>query len=234
MPMLEKAAAFEELNRRVTTCTRCSRLVEYRQRVALKKRRMYQHSEYWGRPLPGFGDPQARAMILGLAPAAHGGNRTGRMFTGDRSGEWVYGTLHRFGFASLPNSLHRDDGLTLHDVYITAAVRCVPPDNKPLPEEQRACRPYLLEELSILQRLQVVVALGRLAFDTYLSVYREQGAELPSPRPQFVHGAATTLPNGVILLASYHPSQRNTQTGRLTAQMFDDVFATLRQLLGNR
>ncbi len=225
---------FEALNREVIACTRCPRLVEHRQRVALVKRRMYLDWDYWGRPLPGFGDPEARVLLVGLAPAAHGGNRTGRMFTGDRSGDWLYGSLHKFGFANQPASRHRDDGLALRDVYITAALRCAPPANMPLREELLACRPYFLRELAMLTGLRVVVALGKIAFDAYLSAYSEEylgGGRLPPPRPRFGHGAVHTLPNGVTLVASYHPSQQNTQTGRLTLPMFEGIFDTVRRLL---
>ncbi len=225
---------FEELHQEVIACTRCPRLVEYRQWVARTKRRMYREYDYWGRPLPGFGDPEARVLLVGLAPAAHGGNRTGRMFTGDRSGDLLYGTLYKFGFANQPTSLHRNDGLTLKDVYITAAVRCAPPANKPLREEMLACRPYLLRELRLLKRLRIAVALGKIAFDTYLAAYHELSStwnNLPAPRPHFSHGATYALPNGITLVASYHPSQQNTQTGRLTREMFEDIFATVRRLL---
>ena len=187
--------------------------------------------EYWGRPLPAFGDPQARVLILGLAPAAHGGNRTGRMFTGDRSGDWLYGTLYKYGFASTPHSRHRDDGLTVHDVYITAALRCAPPFNKPLPKELANCRPYLLRELELLKDVRIVVALGKIAFETYLATYRDRGMALPSPRPRFGHGMTYALSDGRNLVGSYHPSQQNTQTGRLTVEMFEDVFATVRRML---
>ena len=176
----------EGLNQKIIACTKCPRLVEYREEVARTKRRMYRESEYWGRPLPGFGDPEARVLLVGLAPAAHGGNRTGRMFTGDRSGDWVYGTLHKFGFANQPTSLNREDGLALEDAYITAALRCAPPANKPLREELLVCRPYLLQELRLLKRLRVVVALGKIAFDAYLATCRElstTGEYLPTPRP---------------------------------------------------
>ena len=226
--------AFEELHRNVITCTKCPRLVEYRQAVAQSKRRMYREFDYWGRPLPGFGDPDARVLLVGLAPAAHGGNRTGRMFTGDRSADWLYGTLYKFGFANQPTSVHRDDGLNIEDVYVTAAVRCVPPANKPLQEEMLACRPYLVKELGLLKRLRVVVALGKIAFDSYLAAYREllpTGQNLPTPRPRFAHGASFALANGITLVASYHPSQQNTQTGRLTRDMFEGIFTTVQRLL---
>ena len=222
------------LRERVIQCTRCPRLVEYRQWVAATKRRMYRDQEYWGKPVPGFGDPEARVLVVGLAPAAHGGNRSGRVFTGDRSGDWVYGTLYKFGFANQPTSVHREDGLEIKDVYITAAIRCAPPANKPLREEMLACRPYLLEELGLLRNLRVVVALGKIAFDAYLDALRESassGEPLPRPLPAFGHGATYVLPSGMTLVASYHPSQQNTQTGRLTREMFEGVFAKVRHLL---
>ena len=221
----------EELREQVIACTRCPRLVAYRERVARERRRMYRDWEYWGRPVPGFGDPRARALVIGLAPAAHGGNRTGRVFTGDRSGDMLYGALHRAGFASSPVARHRDDGLRLSDVYVTAAVRCAPPDNKPTRDEFAACRPYLHQELDWFRGLRAVVALGAIAFDAYLLACRERGVKLPTPRPRFAHASALALPHGVTLLASYHPSQRNTQTGRLTREMFDGVFADLRRVL---
>ena len=224
----------DELNRVVVGCTKCPRLVEHRQSVARTKRRMYREWEYWGRPLPGFGDHKARVLLVGLAPAAHGGNRTGRMFTGDRSADWLYRALYKFGFANQPTSTHRSDGLTLDDVYVTAALRCVPPANKPLREELVTCRPYLLQELRLLKRLHVVVALGKIGFDAYLAAWSEQyskGETRSTPRPRFGHGATYVLSNGVTLVASYHPSQQNTQTGRLTREMFEDVFATVMRLL---
>ena len=226
--------SLEQLQQKVISCTKCPRLVEYREDVARTKRRMYREHEYWGRPLPGFGDPQARVMLLGLAPAAHGGNRTGRMFTGDRSGDWVYGTLYKFGFANQPTSLNREDGLVIQDVYVTAALRCAPPNNKPLREELATCRRYLLQELGLLKRLRIVVALGKIAFDSYLSAYREfvsTGQDLLRPLPRFGHGATYVLPSGITLVASYHPSQQNTQTGRLTREMFESIFAIVRRLL---
>jgi uracil-DNA glycosylase len=223
--------ALTTLQRQILRCTQCPRLVEYRMRVAREKRRQYREWEYWGKPLPSFGDPQARLLIIGLAPAAHGGNRTGRMFTGDQSGDWVYGTLHRFGFANQPTSQHRDDGLTLHDAYITAAARCVPPDNKPSGAELTACRPYLRHELQFLRQVRVVVPLGKIAFDAYLTARRELHLPPPNARPAFGHGASTWLPEGILLLASYHPSRQNTQTGRLTQAMFDAIFARARREL---
>jgi uracil-DNA glycosylase family 4 len=223
---------FERVHQAVISCTRCPRLVAYREQVAREKRRMYAQWSYWGRPLPGFGDPEARMLVLGLAPAAHGGNRTGRMFTGDRSGDWLYGAMHRFGFANQATSHHRDDGLALRDAYISAALRCAPPANRPLPQELANCQPFLLEELSLLARLQVVIALGKIAFDAYVAACRSRGVPVGSPRPQFAHGASYSLPHGVTLLGCYHPSQRNTQTGLLTVPMFNAVFSTARQILG--
>ena len=202
----------------------------YRETVARDKRRSYREWAYWGKPLPGFGDPAARLLVVGLAPAAHGGNRTGRIFTGDRSGDWLYATLHRFRFANQPTSVHRDDGLRLCDAYITAAARCAPPDNKPTKDELSNCHPFLVRELQLLRRVRVVVALGRVAFDACLAVLRASGYTLPRPRPQFAHAAVYRLGN-VRLIASYHPSQRNTQTGMLTQAMFDAVFATARRSL---
>jgi uracil-DNA glycosylase family 4 len=223
--------ALDDLNREVIACVRCPRLVTYRQDVAQKKRRMYLNEDYWGRPLPGYGDPEAQVLIVGLAPAAHGGNRTGRMFTGDRSGDWLFETLYKFGFASSPTSSHRDDGLTLRQAYITATVHCAPPDNKPLPQERINCLPYLLRELDLLQNVRIIVALGKFAFDGYLSARQEMGLGTSRPRPRFGHGATCGLPDGKTLVASYHPSQQNTQTGRLTREMFEGVFSRVRQLV---
>ncbi len=225
------AQALADLNRRVVDCRLCPRLVEHRERTAREKRAMYRGESYWGRPLPSFGDAGARLLIVGLAPAAHGGNRTGRMFTGDSSGDWLFEMLHKFGFASSPVSQRRDDGLTLTDAYITAAVRCAPPDNKPTTEEKARCRPYLAAELSLLASVRVVVALGRIAFDGYLAARRDSGLETPRPSPRFAHGAAHTLPDGVTLMSSYHPSRQNTNTGRLTRAMFEGVFAEARRML---
>ena len=221
----------DHLSRTIISCTTCPRLVAHREAVAREKRRMYRDCDYWGRPVPGFGHPSARLLILGLAPAAHGANRTGRMFTGDRSGDWVYGTLHKFGFASSPNSSHRDDGLTLRDTFITAALRCAPPANKPLPDERANCRPFLVRELELLTMVQVVVALGKLALDAYLATCSIRGVTLSSPRPRFGHDAVYDLPGGITLISSYHPSQHNTLTGRLTREMFEGVFARARRIL---
>lgn len=184
----------------------------------------HQGKTYWGKPLPGFGDPDGRLLIVGLAPAAHGANRTGRMFTGDRSGDWLYDTLCSFGFANQPTSVQRDDGLRLKNCYITAAVRCAPPGNKPAKVEFYNCRPYLVQELQLLKSVRVVIALGKIAFDSFLSAYRESGGVIPKPRPQFHHAGSIRLRSDLTLLASYHPSQQNTFTGKLTCKMFHAVF----------
>jgi uracil-DNA glycosylase family 4 len=205
--------------------------VAHRENTALVRVRRFREWEYWGKPVPGFGVARARLLVVGLAPAAHGGNRTGRIFTGDRSGDWLYRTLFRFGFASQPDSVSRDDGMRLADCYITATVRCAPPGNKPLPMEFNRCRPFLVEELRLFKQVRVVVALGKVAFDGYLRACRDLGHEMPRPRPAFGHGRVCRLPWGVTLLASYHPSQQNTLTGKLTAPMFDSVFAKARKLL---
>jgi uracil-DNA glycosylase family 4 len=197
--------------------------VQHRERVAREKRAAFREWTYWGRPLPGFGDPAARLVIVGLAPAAHGGNRTGRMFTGDRSGDWLFRAMHRAGFADRPTAVSKDDGLVLTDAYITAAVRCAPPQNRPTPAEFARCRPYLEEELRLLGRVRTVVVLGRSAMDAFLRAWSGIGRSVPRPRPAFRHGAIHDL-GGVRLIASYHPSQRNTSTGRLTESMLDDVF----------
>lgn len=217
------------LNRTIVDCTACARLVAYRCAVAKDKRRQYRDWTYWGRPVPGFGDPHARLYVLGLAPAAHGGNRTGRVFTGDRSGDWLYEALYRYGFANQASSTHRDDGLVLSNCYIGATVRCAPPGNKPLPEEFDNCRRFLRDEIRLLKRMRVVIALGRLAFAHYVRTCRLEGLDIPSPTPRFKHGAAYRLPWGVLLLGSYHPSQQNTFTGKLTRSMFHSVFRKARE-----
>lgn len=214
------------LHDRIVRCRKCERLVDWRETVAREKRRAYREETYWGRPVPGFGDPKAKLVIVGLAPGAHGANRTGRIFTGDSSGDFLYAALHRAGFASQPTSRHKDDGLTLTDCFITCPVRCVPPDNKPNPEEIRTCRPYLREELSILKP-KVFLALGRLAWAATLEFLNWE-----NPRPEFAHGAIIRQPQqAVSVAASFHVSQQNTQTGRLTAAMFDQVLGRVRSLL---
>ncbi len=219
------------LNQEIVACRRCPRLVEYREQVAQTKRRAYLDWDYWGMPVPGFGDPQARLLLVGLAPGAHGANRTGRMFTGDSSGDFLYRALYRAGFASQPESKSIDDGLTLHDAYITAPVRCAPTDNKPLPQEIRNCRPYLESNLELLRNVEVVLALGRLAFDEYRGILVAQG-KLPRKNGfVFAHGAEFKT-GGSMLVCSYHPSQQNTYTGKLTEAMFDALFARIRRILG--
>lgn len=225
------ADALRQLQETVIACTKCPRLVAHREETARIKRRMYMDWDYWGKPLPAYGDPNARLLIVGLAPAAHGGNRTGRMFTGDRSGDWVYGTLYKFGFSSSPDSQRRDDGLVLTDAYITAALRCAPPANKPLREERLECHPYLVRELELLTGVRVVVALGKIAFDTFLTTLPPRGVQAPKPRPAFGHLKTYQLDGGITLIGSYHPSQQNTQTGRLTQGMFDAVFDAAKELL---
>lgn len=209
----------------VVACARCPRLVAWREEIAREKRAAYAADEYWGRPVPGWGDAAARLVVVGLAPAAHGGNRTGRIFTGDRSGDWLFRAMHRAGFASQPESTHRDDGLRLIDAYVTASVRCAPPQNRPSTEERRACAPYLERELRLLDRSKVVLALGRIAMETVATLAGQR------PRPKFGHGAEVRLPDGRTLLGSYHPSQQNTFTGRLTAPMLDAVFARARLII---
>jgi uracil-DNA glycosylase len=221
----------QQLNRTIIGCRKCPRLVRWREAVAKEPPRRYRGEQYWARPLLGFGDPGARLLIVGLAPAAHGGNRTGRMFTGDRSGDWLYGALHTAGFANQPESVHRDDGLKLTDCYITAAVRCAPPANKPAAIEFARCRPYLIQELKLLKNIRVVIALGKIAFDSFLAAHQENGGKVPRPRPRFGHGASVVLPDSVTLIASYHPSQQNTFTGKLTRPMFQAVFEHATRIL---
>jgi uracil-DNA glycosylase family 4 len=219
-----------QLASEVIECRRCARLVEHRERVGREKRRAYLGCEYWARPVPGFGDPQARVLVLGLAPGAHGSNRTGRPFTGDASGNFMYPVLHRQGFASQPNAMGRDDGLVLRDLWITAAVRCAPPDNKPLPSELANCAVFTDRELAALRSVKVVVALGKFAFDAYLDSLRRSGMISRKSDYRFAHGAEYSMPNGVTLLASYHPSNQNTATGKLTVAMFEAVFARAKEL----
>ena len=212
-----------ELEREIISCRLCPRLVAWREEVARVKRASFASEEYWGRPLPGFGDPEATVLVIGLAPAAHGGNRTGRIFTGDRSGDWLFGSLYRTGFANQPTSVARDDGLELTGAYIAAAVRCAPPANKPTPAERENCLPYLVREVRLLDSVRVLVTLGSFAWDAALRTLAALGEPRPRPRPKFGHAAETQI-GRFILLGSYHPSQQNTFTGKLTEPMIDAVF----------
>ena len=225
---------WEVLVNEVIGCRACPRLVAWREQVAREKRRAYRDWEYWGRPVPGFGDPAARLLIVGLAPGAHGANRTGRMFTGNGSGNTLYSALYRAGFANQPISRDRADGLALTDAFVTAVGRCAPPGNRPTPEELASCRPFLARELALMPQVRVILALGQIAFDGCLRLLRGLGYDLP--RLKFAHGRryalhASSAPGPRHVMASYHPSRQNTQTGRLTDAMLDDVFATLRSLL---
>jgi uracil-DNA glycosylase family 4 len=224
-------AALAALEEQVTHCRRCPRLVAWRELVAREKRASFADQEYWGRPVPGFGDPEARVFVFGLAPAAHGGNRTGRVFTGDRSGDWLFASLYRTGFANQPTSVARDDGLRLRDCWITAAVRCAPPANKPTPQERDNCLPWSDAELDLLPRVRVIVCLGSFAWDAALRLLAARGAQIPRPRPKFGHAAETEV-GGHVLLGSFHPSQQNTFTGKLTEPMMDAVFLRARELGG--
>jgi uracil-DNA glycosylase len=225
--------SLKTLNAVIVACEKCPRLRAYCAAVAQEKRRAFREQTYWGKPLPGFGDASARVLIVGLAPAAHGGNRTGRMFTGDRSGDFLYAALHRAGFANQPIAVAGDDGLQLIAAYISAAGRCAPPDNQPTPEELNNCRPYLIEELRLLKDVNSIVALGKIAFDTVLVALADRGVSLPKPRPAFKHAAVYQI-DRYTLIASYHPSQRNTQTGLLTAPMFDRIFQLAQELSRDR
>jgi uracil-DNA glycosylase family 4 len=221
------AAELAALERRVTGCRRCPRLVEWRERVAREKRAAFAHEHYWGRPVPGWGDPAAPVYVLGLAPAAHGANRTGRIFTGDRSGDWLFAALHRTGFANQPLSVAAGDGLQLTGMWIAAAVRCAPPANKPLPSERDNCLPYVAEELALMPGVRVVLCLGAFAWDAAARLYGVR------PRPRFGHGAELALPDGgPVLLGCFHPSQQNTFTGKLTEPMTDGVLVRARELAG--
>jgi uracil-DNA glycosylase family 4 len=221
-----RAGELAQLELEITGCRRCPRLVEWRERVAREKRASFADEDYWGRPVPGFGDPAARVYILGLAPAAHGANRTGRIFTGDRSGDWLFASLHRTGFANQPTSVSVDDGLRLTDAFIAAAVRCAPPANKPLPSERDNCLPYAARELELLSGTRVIVCLGKFAWDAAAQLFGLR------PRPKFGHGAEFAVPDGPVLLGSCHPSQQNTFTGKLTEPMTDAVFLRARELAG--
>jgi uracil-DNA glycosylase len=219
------------LRERIIHCRRCPRLVRFREEVARVKKRAYADWSYWGRPVASLGECGARLLVVGLAPGAHGANRTGRIFTGDGSGDLLYRTLYRFGFANRPHSVSRDDGLELIDAFITAAARCVPPANRPTAGEIAECRGFLVEELRLLRRVRVVVALGGIAWDAYLSARRSAGMAVPAPKPRFGHRSEATLDTETRLIGCYHPSRQNTQTGRLTPEMFDEAFARARALL---
>jgi len=221
--------ALEELEAEVIECRRCPRLVEWREQVAREKRAAFADQEYWGRPMPGFGDPRARVIVLGLAPAAHGGNRTGRIFTGDRSGDWLFASLHRTGFANQPTSVSRDDGLRLRGCWISAAVRCAPPANRPTPQERDNCLPWSVRELELLPQARVIVCLGSFAWDAALRLRAALGEPVPRPKPRFGHGAELPADRWP-LLGCFHPSQQNTFTGKLTEPMLDAVFTRAREL----
>ena len=226
----EVASRLSVLEREVIKCQLCPRLVEWRRRVAAEKRASFRDEEYWGKAVPGFGDPAARLLIIGLAPAAHGANRTGRMFTGDRSGDWLYRALYRAGFATQPEAKDRADGLELKDAWVTATVRCAPPGNKPTTQERETCRPYLESELDLFDSARVIVTLGGFAFTSLLRIQRARGASIDRPMPKFRHGIEIET-DGKILLASYHPSQQNTFTGTLTEPMFDAIWARAAELI---
>lgn len=227
MSCTARAEALADLERRITTCRACPRLVAWREEVAATKRAAFADQEYWGRPIPGFGDPAASVFVLGLAPAAHGANRTGRVFTGDRSGDWLFASLHRTGYANQPTSVHADDGLRLEGLWIAAAVRCAPPANKPTPDERDRCLPYAREELALMPDARVIVCLGAFAWDAALRLLAPEGVR---PRPRFGHLAEASV-GGRVLLGSYHPSQQNTFTGKLTEPMTDAVFVRARELV---
>jgi uracil-DNA glycosylase family 4 len=216
--------SLERLNAEIIQCVKCPRLVGWRELVAREKRAAHSSEEYWGRPVPGFGDPNAELLVVGLAPAAHGGNRTGRIFTGDRSGDWLYGALYRAGYANQPTSRSRDDGLQLSRAYVSAVVRCAPPHNRPTPQERDNCLPYLVRELRLLRNVKVIVCLGKFAYD---GLARVTGLKM---RPPFGHGVEAVLPDGRRLLCSFHPSQQNTFTRKLTVPMFDAIFSRARAL----
>jgi uracil-DNA glycosylase len=230
--MTDQPSSLELIHEQIVTCRRCPRLVKWREEVARTKRRAYLDWDYWGRPVPGFGDPQARVLIAGLAPAAHGANRTGRVFTGDGSGDFLFPALYRAGFANQPESTHQEDGLQVKDIYFVSICRCAPPANKPLPQEIENCGPHMQAEMWQLAKLQGIVALGKLAFDNVLTVYRQSGFDIP--RLEFGHNVLHELGPGLPwLLASYHPSRQNTQTGKLTPEMFDLIWQRAARLIDN-
>jgi uracil-DNA glycosylase family 4 len=226
------SSSLVQLNQEIVSCTKCSRLITYCQKIGREKRRAYMDWEYWAKPVPGFGEANARVLILGLAPGAHGSNRTGRPFTGDGSGYFMYPVLHKAGFASQPTATHRGDGLRLKDAYITAAVRCAPPQNKPTPGEIANCSAFLDRELAALKRVKIVIALGRIGFDAYLNYLKRKGLITSKGKYQFGHGLEYEMPDGRLLICSYHPSMQNTLTGKLTEKMFLAIFLRARKLLG--
>jgi uracil-DNA glycosylase len=227
----DKSALLNAVNQEIVSCRKCPRLVEYRERVAEEKRRAFREWTYWGKPVPGFGDPKAKLVILGLAPAAHGGNRTGRVFTGDRSGDFLFAALYEAGFANQPTSVRRDDGLRLKNAYVAATIRCAPPDNKPLPAEMSNCRGYLVRELEILHP-RAVLALGKIAWDAYLYILKTQGVVASRAAFPFAHGAEAEIPGHAIrLFGAYHPSQQNTQTGRVTPAMYTKLLRRIQDFL---
>jgi uracil-DNA glycosylase family 4 len=231
---MKRGEATSNLRRQILNCSICPRLVDHRERVARVKRKAYQDWDYWGQPVPSFGSETARLVIVGLAPGAHGANRTGRIFTGDSSGDLLYATLYRCGFCNHPSSTHADDGLQLIDTYITAALHCVPPQNKPLRAELQACQGYLEREMAFLENVRVVVTLGGIAWKAFLDSWLKLGRFLSSPRPKFGHKAEFDLDERILLIGSYHPSRQNTQTGRLTVEMFKSVFERAKKVIGGR
>ena len=230
--MAKNSVAIETLQEEIITCRRCPRLVEWREGVAKNPPLRFQGEEYWARPVPSFGDPHARLLIVGLAPGAHGSNRTGRMFTGDRSGQWLFRALHKAGFANQPTWQKRDDGLELRDCWITATIHCAPPANKPLPEEIANCRPYLLCEMALLKNVRVLLGLGKIGFDAAFDVARATEWTTLKVRPKFAHGAQVQLNENLVLLGTFHPSQQNTFTGKLTEPMLDAIFDRVKEILG--
>lgn len=225
------ASSIPSLQKSIIACTACPRLVQWREQIASERTKRFADQSYWGKPVPGFGDPHAEVLLVGLAPAAHGANRTGRMFTGDESGKWLYRALNKAGFASQEESTSRTDGMILKNCYITAACRCAPPMNKPLPQEIINCRPFLLQEFQLLTRLRVIIGLGKIGFDNAYTSIKELGWTDISKRPQFSHGAVVQLNDRLTLLGSYHPSQQNTFTGVLTVPMFNSIFSTTRRII---
>jgi uracil-DNA glycosylase family 4 len=228
---VDRGIALALIDAEVVSCRACPRLVEWREAVATTKRASFAHETYWGKPVPGYGDPGARLLIVGLAPAAHGGNRTGRVFTGDRSGDWLFASMHRTGWANQPTSVHRDDGLKLLGAYVSAVVKCAPPANKPTVDERDRCLPYLVRELNALSEVKVLVALGSFGWDGALRALAGLGIEVPRPKPRFGHLAEVVV-GPYVLLGSFHPSQQNTFTGKLTEPMMDAVFTRARALTG--